>query len=108
MNKVDLIKGIAGIVTGAGVGKTVDIILKNNLPIEMNWKTRLATIIGSAAISGYISAKCGDYVENEIDKVVEIVDNVKDARQKMATNIVINNTINEEVTPDDISVEMTD
>lgn len=100
MNKIDILKGVASMITGAGVGKTVDLIIKNNLPVEMNWKMRMATMIGSAAIGGLISAKCGDYVEGEIDKVVEIVEGVK---KVIPDNheVVIDNR-------DDISVEMTD
>lgn len=86
MDKLNLIKGIASLVTGAGVGKTVDLILKNNLPVEMNWKARLATFVGSAAISGYISAKCSKHVEGEIDKVAEFVGIVK---KTVDDNIVI-------------------
>lgn len=73
----DVIKFVASTATGLGVGKTVDIILKQNLPIDMNWKTRVATFIGSAALSGYISAKCSEQVEEEIDKVSDIIEKVK-------------------------------
>lgn len=77
MKPVEIIKLAASTVTGLGVGKTVDLILKENLPVEMNWKARIATFIGSAALSGYISAKCSEYVEEEIDKVSDIIDNAK-------------------------------
>lgn len=105
MNKLNLIKGIANLVTGAGVGKTVDLILKNNLPVEMNWKARLATFIGSAAISGYISAKCSEHVEEEINKVAEFVGVVKKTVDD--NRDVIIDTYSEDETAD-ISVEMTD
>lgn len=79
MKIVEIVKFAASAVTGLGVGKTVDVLLKNNLPIEMNWKTRLATFIGSAAISGYISAKCSEHIEEEIDKVADVVEKLKEA-----------------------------
>lgn len=79
MKPVDVIKAAANVVTGLGVGKTVDLLLKNNLPVEMNWKARVATFIGSSVLSGYISAKCSEYVEDEIDNVANIIDNVKNA-----------------------------
>lgn len=101
MDKLNLIKGIASLVTGAGVGKTVDLILKNNLPVEMNWKARLATFIGSAAISGYISAKCSEHVEDEIDKVAEMVESIKKAIPESKDVVIPDDA-------DDISVEMTD
>lgn len=117
MDKLSLIKGIASLVTGAGVGKTVDLILKNNLPVEMNWKARLATFVGSAAISGYISAKCSEHVEEEIDNVAEMVGVVKKTVDKNK-DIVINSQEGDpladyhpseimEVFPD-VNVEMTD
>ena len=81
MKAKDVIKFAANVVTGLGVGKTVDLVLKQNLPIDMNWKTKLATFIGSAAISGYISAKCSNYVEEEIEQVAEMVDKLKNAKQ---------------------------
>lgn len=77
MKAIEIIKFAASAVTGIGVGKTVDLVLKENLPVNMNWKVRLATFIGSAAISGYISAKCSEHVEEEIDKVAEMVDKIK-------------------------------
>lgn len=80
MKPVEIIKLAASAVTGLGVGKTVDLVLKENLPVEMNWKVRLATFIGSAVLSGYISAKCSDHIEEEIDKVAEVIEKVKEAR----------------------------
>lgn len=77
MKPVEIIKLVASGVTGLGVGKTVDVVLKQNLPVDMNWKTRLATFIGSAALSGYISAKCSNHVEEEIEKVAEMIENAK-------------------------------
>lgn len=78
MKALDIVKGVANVATGLGVGKTVDLILKENLPIDMNWKARLATFIGSAVISGYISAKCTEYVEGEIDNVHDTISKIKD------------------------------
>lgn len=77
MKVKEIVKLAANAITGLGVGKTVDLVLKENLPVDMNWKVRLATFIGSAALSGYISSKCSEYVEEEIDKVADIIENVK-------------------------------
>lgn len=77
MKPVEIIKLAASALTGIGVGKTVDLVLKENLPVDMNWKVRVATFIGSAALSGYISAKCSEHVEEEIDKVADMIENVK-------------------------------
>lgn len=73
----EIVKFAASAITGLGVGKTVDLVLKENLPVEMNWKARLATFIGSAALSGYISAKCSEHVEEEIDRVADVIEKVK-------------------------------
>lgn len=97
MKAFDIIKGAASVVTGLGVGKTVDILLKENLPVDMNWKARLATFVGSAVISGYISAKCNEYVENELDTVNETISNIK---QQVS--------ITKQYETLDIQVEMTD
>ena len=77
MKPVEIIKLAASAVTGLGVGKTVDLVLKENLPVEMNWKARVATFIGSAVLSSYISAKCSDHIEGEIDKVSEVIEKAK-------------------------------
>lgn len=81
MKVKEVVKLAASAVTGLGVGKTVDLILKENLPVSMTWKTRLATFIGSAALSGYISSKCSKYVEDEIDQVADMVDKIKNSKQ---------------------------
>lgn len=98
MNKLDIFKGVASLVAGAGVGKTVDLVLKNNLPTEMNWKTRLCTMIGSAVIGSFISSKCCGYIEDEIDDVANKIDNIKKmANQAMnQTDIVIEETVDVE------------
>lgn len=80
MKAKEIIKLAANVVTGLGVGKTVDLVLKNNLPVNMDWKGRVATFIGSAALSGYISAKCSDYVEDEVDKISTLIENAKIAK----------------------------
>ena len=80
----EIVKVAASVATGLGVGKTVDLILKENLPVNMTWKTRLATFIGSAAISGYISSKCSKYVEDEIDQVADMMDKIKEANDVKA------------------------
>lgn len=82
MKIAEVVKFVASTATGLGVGKTVDLILKNNLPIDMNWKVRVATFIGSTAISSYISAKCSEHIEGEIDKVVEFVEKIKEENDK--------------------------
>ena len=80
MKVKEIVKLVASAATGIGVGKTVDLVLKDNLPGGMTWKTRLATFIGSAVISGYISTKCSKYVEEEIDQVADIVDKIKNSK----------------------------
>lgn len=77
MKIVEVAKMVGNVATGLGVGKTIDLVLKSNLPVNLDWRARIATFIGSSVISGYISAKCGEYVEEEIDKIAGFVENVK-------------------------------
>lgn len=98
MKVKEIVKIAASAVTGLGVGKTVDLVLKNNLPIEMNWKTRVATFIGSSVLSAYISAKCSEHIEEEIDKAANIIEKVKEANdvQVIADHVMVAEELNEE------------
>lgn len=79
MNALSIIKGVANVVTGATVGKTVDIFLQSNIPSELlsGKKERIAVTIGSAIIGALVSAKCSDYVENEIDVVAKSIEEIR-------------------------------
>lgn len=93
MDKLKIVKGVANLITGASVGKVVDIFLKNNLPrqVVLDRKERIAVTIGSAIIGAYISSKCSDYVEEEIDNVVEAIEDIKSTVKinKEANSVVI-------------------
>lgn len=100
MDKIKIIKGIANIITGASVGKTVDIALKYILPYKDSLKTseRVAITIGSGIIGAYLSSKCSDYVEGEIDSVVETIDEIKSTVKinKEQNSVVITTETSEE------------
>lgn len=109
MDKLKIVKGVANILTGATVGKTVDIFIKNNIPTEFlsGRKERLAVMVGSAIIGAFVSAKCSDYVEGEIDDIAksieEIKQNVKISKEE--NTVVINNV---QITSNEDSTEDTD
>lgn len=98
MDKLKIIKGIANLITGASVGKTVDIALKYILPCKDGLKTseRVAITIGSGIIGAYLSSKCSDYVEEEIDSVVEAIDNIKSTVKISKEDLVIESEAIEE------------
>lgn len=79
MDKMKLIKGAANILTGAGVAKTVDCVIQNNLPSGMKWYTRALTFIGTSVISSFVSSKMSDYVEEQIDEVKKSFDDINKA-----------------------------
>lgn len=87
MDKMKLIKGAAHILTGAGVAKTVDLVVQNNLPSGMKWYTRALTFIGTSVISSFVSAKMSDYVEEEIDQLKEQLDEFNKAISKATVKV---------------------
>ena len=88
MEKINIVKGVASLLTGAGVGKTVDLAIQNNLPSNMKWTTRVLTFIGSSVISSFISYKMSDYVEDQIDNVKDLYDNLTKNLKEGSVEIV--------------------
>lgn len=87
MEKSKIIKGAAHILTGAGVAKTVDLVVQNNLPSGMKWYTRALTFIGTSVLSSFISAKMSEYVEDEIDQLKDQLDEFNKALTKTSITV---------------------
>lgn len=68
------IKTVGGIVVGLGVGTVVKAASNKIAPSNQKTLEKVAFGVGSAVIAAMIGECAGNYVENEIDKVVDIVE----------------------------------
>lgn len=73
IKNVDVIANGAGIVSSACVGFVVGTVINAALPSNMNLVGKIAVMIGSGAIGGYIGGKIGHDVTDDTKIILESI-----------------------------------
>ena len=72
-------KVVTGVAVTSGVGTIVGTIIRNNVAMPAHILGKIAHVAGTAALGGYVSAKVGEFLDEEIDRAVEGAQNIKTA-----------------------------
>ena len=77
MNYVAIAKGVIGLTAGIGSSVVVNNVAKATLPIGASKFNRIATLIGSFAIGGVVSAAVEKHSDEEFEKLARIGRKIK-------------------------------
>lgn len=88
INKKSLFKGIVKFVGSMGVGTLVSLGVKQNI-IPGNKYEKIMCAIGSFVISDIISSKAEEHLDNECEKIFDVVENIKGLPVKEIDHIEI-------------------
>ena len=73
MNKIDVVKTIAGIVSGIGSGVVINNIIKATTPSNLGTFSKIGVAIGGFILSSIISDKASQYAEELVDTTVNSI-----------------------------------
>lgn len=73
MNWLGIGKALLGGVVSIGIGNIVGNIVKSTTPANLNTFNKVSIQIGAFVLSGAVSARAIEYMNNEIDSVVDQV-----------------------------------
>lgn len=71
MKKRDVVKTVAGVVVSTGVSIIVGNAIKGFSPKDANLVVKGLVVVGGFALSGMVSDKASQYVENMIDETAD-------------------------------------
>lgn len=67
MDKLDIVKGVAGLIASTGVSTVVGHAIKHTTPEDLKITKKIAVFIGAAVLTGVAGTLAADYVEKRID-----------------------------------------
>lgn len=74
---VDLVKVVGGIGGASVVGKTVETIIKANIKIPNEMKSKLILSAGAIIIADMVASKAYDHIGEQVDSAVMMYEKIK-------------------------------
>lgn len=79
-----IVRLVVDILSSSAVTVAVKEALNAIIPMsKFNKRTRFKIHVGSCILSSYVGCKAGDYVANEFDNIMKVIEDVKDLKQIM-------------------------
>jgi hypothetical protein len=79
MKKLDIVKGVTGIIVGLGVGLIVGNAIKATTPDDIGKIGKILIGVGSFALGGILSGMAASHTEHMIDDYAKNIEKIKKA-----------------------------